>query len=261
VARLLVRAADKDPGGPIDPDVYVREYAHKGDIVAVRPNGWEWGTAELLPERVSIDIPGGHKAARLYEGPWNRQVSCSHIVTNPATDTIKLDVDVTTPVRADGLGGFKPGEFDAMFADWNMAPTIASEKISLTAVVWDVVRSQGFNGSAPIEVLTFSETFNAPLHRAAIGYPAGFHPNTIAANVMAKGGDIVSNQNGELVVEFTADDVIAVLAGHLTHDVDNRVQKRRYQIDSATVDAAIAAGGSLSLNGAQFNAALVDKGL
>jgi len=259
MARFLVRTADKDPGEVVDPEVYARDYNHKGDIIAVQPNGWVYGTAESLPNFVVINVSGiRHKRTRKYREAWRRRFDCSHARIAAESDTVRVNLDTTTPVGVDGRGGFKPAEFDGTLASWGMSPVYIPSKVSADVGVFTILQSQGFWGNLPVDEFTFSEVYADPTHTLSITYPKAVHPNLISNAATVKGGDVLSNKGGTLVVEFTADDVVNELS-QLLRGTDDRVCKCRFHINSAVVDQAIAAGGTLSLSRAEFTAALMDR--
>jgi len=259
MARLLVMAADKDSGAVVEPDVYARDYLHKGDVVNVEPSGWVWGKEEGPPFFVCIDVPGNYKAAAVYREPWQRGFDITHEVLDAATDSIRISIDTKTPVHANGRGGFKAAEFDEMVNSWGMTAVYAKKKITIDVDVWTILQSQGFYGNVPTDSVVFSEVFTPPVHRVTATYPAEIHPNAIAAIATVRGGDVVSNESGAIVADFTVEDVVTNFTSDM-QGVDNRVGKRLFRIAPATVDAAITAGGTLALSPPDFMAALEDKG-
>jgi hypothetical protein len=71
-AELLVQAVDS----PFESG------AKTGDIIVVRPDGWQWGTSECLPQYVVIKLPGvTEEYAKKYEEALTEQVAREPLVS------------------------------------------------------------------------------------------------------------------------------------------------------------------------------------
>ena len=61
MAELLIKAEE--------PWKITEEGSRKGDVIVVRPDGWEWGKEECLPRFVVVKVPGSEKDNKYLEAP------------------------------------------------------------------------------------------------------------------------------------------------------------------------------------------------
>jgi hypothetical protein len=75
MAELLIKAVeswthDKDTSKMTAEELVSHESrSRKGDVVVVRPDGWQWGREECLPNFIVVKVPGTMEENKFYESP------------------------------------------------------------------------------------------------------------------------------------------------------------------------------------------------
>lgn len=98
----------------------------KGDIIAVRPNGWAWGNKECLPHFVVVKVPDMTLAtAQQYEGQLMSPVVLRTQIFNPAMLSTVATMDTTKAYLVRASKSSLPVSFISASVTGNIATTAA----------------------------------------------------------------------------------------------------------------------------------------
>jgi hypothetical protein len=76
----------------------------KGDIIVVRPDGWQWGKLECLPDYVVVKTKDSYDDAKKYEEPLTEEKEVTvDKRTETTTEVIKCRKHAITALSVDGI--------------------------------------------------------------------------------------------------------------------------------------------------------------
>jgi hypothetical protein len=266
VAELLVFA-----GNRVHPDPEVDRVGSykKGDIIHVAPDSWQWGLKEGPPDFVIVKVPGvSLAAAKQYMDEWRVSVSFSVVGSDPAVDGFRLAL-VNDTVSATGKSAITRAQVEAFLNDWNATVVnVQSNRVVFDVLIFAALTSVGFWGEfariGAANVVGFTEQSYdqaSGVHIIAADY-SDFPTKgkAVEAAIAAKGGALVSHdtENKIVVYQMTRADARAEFERDVYAKLHRVYKRRRFAFSEADVDAALLAGGVVTLTAQQAQAALID---
>ena len=256
---LLVRAVEVP--GLSDPTTLVR----KGDIIAIKPPGWEWGASETLPNWVKVNISNSDTAsAKAYLEQWRRLLQYEQVSADDATSVYRYRIYSDKVRSSDGVGQVLASEVQSILDKWG------SEVVSVSlanGIVFDLdtsvaYRSNGFwiYGNQGISV---NNSYDQPslTHSVVVdysGYAEGRNKLLMAVDEVGLEityHDVISKEFG---FDVTSVDIRKKIKFELEDMAETTFGRRRYRVSGSSVDAVVNAGGEVTVTAAQFINAIVD---
>jgi len=229
----------------------------KGAIIAVKPGGWVWGSAETLPSFVQATISDA--TAREVQGYLGRWVSEPVLsVVGTSGETIRLKVE-GSQVAGDGTGQITKGDAQPHIDALN--GSFVSDDgtgVAFDVTAFGVITSEAVLGVA-VDQVTFTQTgFAGGVHTIEADYSAaGFNPNRVTTHLQTAGAEVVNNDGAvatfRMDQEYARDAVLSAM-----EKLTKRISRFRYRFAESAVDTAIAAGGSVTVTKQQAQNNITD---
>lgn len=267
MAELLIKAISASHA---DPEKSERGCYRKGDIVVVMPDGHEWGAQEGLPTFVRVRVPGvaASAVADRIES-WRRVIDYEIVQTNAALDGARFRIFQQVPGVATPKG-ITRAQVEAWINRWGgSVVSEATNEVRFDITIQNIYKSGGFwvlnqNYDPPsafgVVITETAYTQATGEHIATININASsVTPQQAQARLIERGGEVISFAAGVATVRFMRDAVRSMLMAELKRAADKTLVRRRYYFAAADVDAAIAAGGEITVTPAQVAAKILDK--
>lgn len=236
-------------------------FFEKGDIIAVRPGGWQWGTKETLPDFVQISVGGiQYRAAERYWSQWVQTPDLSVDSFDTVIDTGVIRMTAGGPVAARGKGQLDRAAVEAFLATYGAinvrrdADDILFDWNVLACVTGSGLYYGEMNGGVFVPV-----TYNNPVHRINLSPPSEMSVNQALVLLLRAGADVVQTDGRQITFEITRDDIRQTVATAIRREFSRTVAKNRYAIPRNTVDNIIGNGGTGTANRNQFLNLLIDR--
>lgn len=230
----------------------------KGQIVNVRPAGWQWGSEETLPKFVQVEVTDGWFAdAREWIQAWRRHVDMA-VLSNTDTDAVvQFSADLVR--ESDGAGKVSQVELQDLIDFWSMTVNNDGDNaVECSVNLFAAAISFGFWG-IDLSVATFTNlgVVNG-IQRLEMDYSeTGWSSNVVGAQIAKRRCEVVSNDGA--VVRFGVP--IIGLRDALIEDLRGyrrTISQRRYAMVESAIDSIIGAGGRVSVTEAQVNSNIID---
>jgi len=240
----------------------------KGDVVFVHEDGEPWGSGEGPPKFVIVKVTGVTRAqAEQYRDHWHIELAFSVVSSDLTQDLFTIQVTNSLPGATD-QAALTQAQVQAFLNDWNATVvSTATNSVTFTAKIYDALTSVGMwgeyarIGSTP--VVSFSEQSydqTTGLHTISADYSATpVKPAAAALAVTQRGGTVVSNTGGVIVFQMDRTNARAAFQQDIYQRAREVFKRRRWGFAAADVDAALAAGGIVTLTPTQATAKLVDS--
>lgn len=260
---VLILAVEQRQDPNSDSELALRY--RKGSILVARPDSWQWGTQEGLPNFIRVTVSDAtYQQAAAFVVPWLRRTTWSVVSSDTVTDkyTIKLSNSV---LRADGLGGFSEGEVNAFVASWNgtNVQRLATGEVTFDVLISSALQSNGFWNRDVSSVSFHEDAYNQSTgqHTITATIPTAINFNQAINEIIARGGDILTSSLSARTIQYqmVRDDASNQFRDYIQNKTATLVSRARYYISAANVDAIVAAGGTITRTKAQFLAALLDN--
>ncbi len=235
----------------------------KGAIVEARVAHNGYSTGEVLPDfvRIYCDVLLHHIEA--YEKRWVRVVDWVVVGSDLSIDGHRLRLSATNP-GASGSGRITREMVRDFLDDWKFNIVSAgSGTVTVDILVYDALTSRGFFDHDLIDIAFTELSYDQPsgVHQIQADYSANPAPigRGVDRRIRELGGTIISHSNKIVVYEMDRADAVARLKAEFKSRFERSVAAKRYHIAESVVDAAIAAGGELTLTPAQLMNAIEDQ--
>lgn len=237
----------------------------RGYIVSVFEDGHPLETFSKikLPRFCIIDIPGVSKAAiEQYAQSFIRQIDYSIVAHDPVQDGYRVDVS-TINATVSGKGVLTRAKVENYLTDWGAVVVNANtSRVRFDVLMFDAMTSPQLWNNAPV---TFSEEdYNETtgVHTIRATYNNAPVPQQVMTEaerrVALVGGVVVSNDPGSIVFTMDRGVVFQAFKDEVKHLIEDRFLTRRYYFNAATMDAAVANGGQLTMTAGAAIAAIND---
>lgn len=262
MAEILIRAGSVAHADPTTDRAGC--YKH-GDVVLAKPDGHEWGRLEGPPTFVVVKVPGVTvEAAEAWAQSWEWEYDVTVLQRNVALDGWRFKV---VNLQRGTNGGATP-ETETLrdfFEHWGASFVRRdADGVVLDWRVRDGALSAAFLGADPA---------TAGVVIAETGYDSatGWHTFSVdwgtstvervglrvVRRVVALGGEIIDTTGNVATYRLPRDKVRDAFVQHM-RDASTAYKRRRFTVSPATMAAAFAAGGMLTLTQAELVAALAD---
>lgn len=262
MARTVVRA--QALYAHADPYIADAHNSRKGCIIQSFEDGTDVGSEVKLPMYVIIDTPGiALSAIKQYEQGFRRAISYSIVASDPVQDSFRVDLSVTNKTVS-GKGAIIRAQVENYLKEWGaIVVSVNATRVRFDVKIYDAATSPKMWEGAPVVFSEDGYDQTTGIHTIRATYNNAPVPQlvmTIAERIVADhGGILISNDPGSIVFTMDRQTVFDAFKVDIQSKMETRFLKRRYRFDDATVDAAIANRGTLSMTGAQALAAIIDK--
>jgi hypothetical protein len=262
VAELLVFNRTNTNADPVKDE---RGCYKRGDIVNVSSDDFysTYGGGYSLPDFVIFKVPGlSLSAAEAHKESWNFDIDYAIVQTNPAQDGARIRVFAVAPGSARGLT--RP-QVEGFINSWGgSVVSVATNEVRFDITIQSIYKSEGFwevNPAALGIVITETNYVQATgIHTATIDLTASnVKPAAAQARVESKGGTVLSYAAGIATVTFERVAVRQAFQNAVRAAIKKVWRRRRYGMPIADVDAAVAAGGVLTITQAELASKLLDR--
>jgi hypothetical protein len=231
------------------------------------PDSHPWGSEERLPKFVVIKIPTATVAqVENYIQPWRRTVDYTLDSSDLVTDTHTITIRAVTGVSASLKGIITRAQVESFLTRWGATvQSVASNAVTFTIRIFTAICSTAFWSSDRAALTTFVEqsyTQVGGIHRVQCDYSTlGISAEAVVRLITERLGTIISHDEVAhvAVFEVARADVRTQFQADVKRHLDGTVGRRQWRFNTATMDAAEAAGGELTLTIAQAQAALIDQ--
>ena len=258
-ASLLVRAVEVP--GLSDPTTIVR----KGDIIAIKPPGWEWGASETLPNWVKVNISNSDTAsAKAYLEQWGRILQYEQVSADDATSVYRYRIYSDKVRASDGVGQVLASEVQATLDKWGA--DVVSVSLS-NGIVFDLdtsvaYRSNGFwvYGNQGISV---NNSYDQPslTHSVVVDY-SGYAEGRNKLLMAVSEAKLEVTYHDVSLKEFGFDinrlNIRNLIKSELEDNAMKSFGRRRYRVSSGAVDNVISSGGEVTVTSSQFVNNIID---
>lgn len=266
MAELLVRAVNRIHQ---DPERDRRGVPKKGDIVAVKPDGYAWEPGEGLPLFVRVLCPGlDHTLVEDRIQPWNYDVDFTIVNSNLALDGVRVRA-TNTNEGVSSAAALTQNQLQPWLNQWNAVfVSAANGGVTFDVTVLAAATSEGF-WRTNIGAFVFTElTYDEPsgVHEIEVDYSGDQSylndPDRFAATVaqlaVDAGATVISNTRGAAVIQVNRTTVRTRFRNYVTQRL-GVYRRHRYHFTEAQVNTVIAAGGSVTLTVNQLTNAVRDR--
>lgn len=245
----------------------------RGYIVCLRPDGHQWGRAEVPPEYGSVSVPGLEPQTILdRERAWTMKVGVEVVEADYAQDIFTLRASATAYNTRTGEGKvtaalLTAAKVERFLESWAATGIAFSDNaVTFTVRVADAYKTQAFWGIG-IDGLAFSEVSYdqaTGIHRVRINYSAltltTAERDKLRA-ALADSSTFVSINTGQKVI--TVDIQRSTVRERFMEEVRERIdritlRRRRYRLNEAACSAIEAAGGHITATAQQLAANIID---
>jgi hypothetical protein len=266
MAELLVRAVNRTHP---DPERDRRGVPKKGDIVAVKPDGYAWEAGEGLPLFVRVLCPNlDHTLVENRIQPWSYDVDFTVVNSNVILDGVRVRA-TNTNAGTSAVAILTQNQLQPWLNQWNAVfVSAANGGVTFDFTVFGAATSEGF-WRTNIGAFVFTElAYDQPsgVHDIEVDYsgdqsyfndPERF-ATTVAQLAVDAGATVVSNTHGVAVIQVDRVTVRTRFRDYVTPRL-GVYRRHRYHFTEAQVDTVIAAGGSVTLTVNQLNNAVRDR--
>lgn len=240
---------------------------NKGEIIEVRANGtrarqgWEGAIfpgqyiyVECHERVVTKDLPNLKK--------WRQVINMGVLGHDPVTDTYTVQLSATSGVAASGRGGIFRDDVIQVLNNWNAANIMQDgHTVTFSLSLFGALTCEGY-WDHDVSGVVFSELNYdqaTGVHRIQIEYGA-LAPTAIQNVAESKGLDIISHNNGILIVEGARSDIQGRFKQDIEHAISGSVIGfSRWRLSDSAVNLALNQGGVVSVTWAQLQSNLEDQ--
>ena len=263
MCELLIRAVDGTNPDPVGNPL-------RGMPVVVQPDGHTWGNCEVPPEYVIIKLPGVSPDAVIeHTRPWTTRLSFDILDSVPATDTHTIKVSAVDFNPGSGVGKITRAKVESFLTGWGATDISASDNaVTFTVSILDAIRSPRFWAGLDRSGMTLTELDYSPAsgtHRVSIDYSGRVFESskerTAVIKKIRENATIVSHDPDARVVVL--DILRSTVRDEFMEEVRrkterNILRRRRFRISEALVSAAESAGGTFTIDPAEYAGGLID---
>ena len=199
----------------------------------------------------------------IYLSPWRQIIDWTVQASDPITDSYSLVIYATNP-GSSLEGAVTTSLISTLIQNWNGVIDdiqTTTNHVVCNITIFAAITSFAFFGYEAIAAVDFQETNYdqaTGVHTITADYSLiGASPSAVEKGLLARGAIVLSNINK--VITFTV--ARSLVIAKFKEDIQAlgiELNARRYGIDPAIVDTAIANGGDVVLTKAELVAALVD---
>lgn len=237
----------------------------KGDIVEVRGSSTPFGGAE--PNSfVLVEVPDVPMAAWEQYGNkhWRTNLQWEVVASNLAQDGYRIRIWSDTYRAGDGKGATAREHIEQFINRWGGSVVdFAANQVRFDIRIIDAIQSTEFWDWPDLTGVVFTEQdYNQTtgVHRVQMDYSAvPTNPTSVERRAVNLGATIISHQGRVLVMDIDRADVRKQFIEDIQRGGKQNVERFRYRITSAAVDAVIAAGGTMTTDAATLMTYLRDK--
>lgn len=243
----------------------------RGMVDAIFRSPHSWGRLEGLPKFVIIKVDLDQTDIDTFQGfrkIWKDNFDYEILATRPAQG--EYDVRIfETAAGASGqnaMTGAKLIRVRDYLIGWGCSNfAAATGGGSFTFNLWDAVRSQNFWNvplTAMIGLVFDLESYNSQtgIGRINIDYSlTQIKPEMVVQKIEERGGNVLSAGALNAVFEIERSDILTRFREDVKQRIEQVFMYQQYRIDQDTMDAAVAAGGTLTLTKAELLASIVDS--
>ena len=264
--EFLVRNFDSTNA---DPDSDRSGCRKRGMIDAVMPDDHPWGSQECLPKFVVIKSPVTQAQIDAYEGlrkVWRDNFDYTVLAARPATGQYDIRV---TELNAGASGqnkitSAKATKIEGFLTGWGCtAITVGDGYIDFTFSLWNAVRSKEFWGISAEVLAELTFTLVSYVSATGIGtvkvtVPQATKPEMVTMKVTEQGGTLTVSAHPEYTFTIERSVVLDKFKKAVKERAETTYMYQQYRINTVTMDAAVTAGGTLTLTKAELVAAIRD---
>lgn len=236
----------------------------KGAIIDVRHGDDPYGAMEVLPKFVRVYVSDAQLSdLEGYGSAWRKLIDWSIANSDLTNDIHTISLFSTNP----GVGG--EGEISlpaaaGVLADYNC--TVVSNtanNVVFTVDVYQSLISKGFWDLDAVGAITFTPVNyvqTGGVHTIQADYSkTGARPLNVDVRVRKNGGTIISHANKIITFSIPRSALNAALKDDLKKALESNVNKTRFVLSGAVIDAAVLNGGTHSMVLADLQAGMTDK--
>ena len=245
----------------------------KGMIISLVDDGYaETFTGLKLPDFVVVKIPLTKAQAKQYRTEWRSDLQFSVISSDVSTDTYTIGISSSTP-GISGEGNVTRAQVEEFLNSWNLTVnSVSANQVTFDASIYQAAISEAFWSSDVVQNIVFAETdyiqtggthtisadYNALLTLVTDPVKRSRIASAFEKRIASRGGVLISNQNGIAIFTIERATVRAAFQDDVKQQADKMIKRRRWSFLASDVDAAIAAGGYVTITQTQLLAKLRD---
>jgi len=218
-----------------------------GRIVAVMPDGHEWGDKEGLPDFYLIKVPGVTvDAAKAYLAEWNHDPAFELTASQVSTDSYRYKM-TSSAVAAGGKGTITLSQVRNFFENWGASIFAStSDSVTFEFTVFDLATSNKF-WSKDVSAITFTDDYDQTDHTILVG--AGPTDEQIERNCLINDVEYVAPRS----FKVTRNQIRQAMQADINAALQRvMVDRRRWYITGAGMTALANNGGVLTVTPAQL---------
>jgi hypothetical protein len=283
MAEILIKLADYTHP---DTDKDRRGVHKRGDIVAIRPDGWSagphWAQSQMCYAKsgkfVLVKCPEITVAeVQAWTDSWKDDFAYTIISQNAAQGLYVVRV-FEQNAGAAGQNNLTLAKVETFLTKWGCTSiTFATNSCQFTFSLWNAVRSESFwerdvssvvftliSYSSATGIGRISADCNAIIEQFVITHANDPQAEEkikgeIGRRIPERGGTLVGWTGRSLTFEIERSDILTRFRADIKEAAEQGYMRHRYQVNSVDVDAIVAAGGILTLTKAQVLSRLKDK--
>ena len=264
--EFLVKNRDSILPAGKDPKLDRQGCRKRGYVVAHFLSPHQWGNLECLPTFVVIKCDLQSSDLEAYEGlrkAWRDDFAYEVLSSNAQQGRYTVRV-YEQNAGASNQNGLTAAKVERFLEGWGCTNiSFTTNSCTFTFSLWNAVRSPKFWN---VPLIGTKATFDLVSYNATSGIgrvqvtitDENIKVQEVKQRIEERGGTIISADYPVGVFEIERSDILQRFRDDVKHKAENVYMMQQHRINEATMDAAVAAGGTLTLTRAQLLAAIRD---
>jgi hypothetical protein len=249
----------------------------RGYPVVIKPDGHPWGRCERLPEYVVIKVPGLPVGSVNidHERTWRMAIDYAQVSADYVADSFVFTVSATRFNARTGEGKISlpvlvANKAERLLENWGATGiSFADNAVTFSIRIADAYRTRAFWEGRDLTGLVFTDLSydqGTGIHRVRIDYSVRVWADTEERDdfveALAERAAVISHNTTtkRLTVDIARSRVRAEFQDEVRMRVESIVvRRRRYRAPESAVAVAEAAGGTLAVTQAEYQAAIIDQ--
>jgi hypothetical protein len=232
----------------------------KGHIIAVQPDGHQWGNKEGLPNFIQVRVTDALtvEQAEVYRQRWKTTFDYEVVNHNMPQDGYRIRLWVNE-ASASGLNSISRGQVESYLLSWNAVYKSASEnEVGFDFGVYESAISRNFWGAWILSIVFDHVAYDqgTGVHTIDADYSALMvapeKVEGLVLEVIADGGQVISHQDEVIRFEVDRQLVLQKLKKEIHDRLSSVFEERQWYIAGTAVDNVIAQGGRVEIDKATF---------
>ena len=265
--ELLVKKQDSQLPDGAPPELDRQGCYKRGYVVSHFLSPHEWGSLEGLPAFVIIKCDLEQSDISTYENfrkEWKDQLD--YEVTGQNVNQGWYDVRVfetnSSPTGVNAITGDKATRIQNYLTRWGCtAITVVTNQVTFRFRLSAAVQSQEFwdISAEKLAAITFViNSYTGGVGTITVTVPQATDPALVKLKIIERGGTLVTEAHPSHTFTIERGTILANFRSDIKRKAEQLYMMQRYRINESMMDAAVAAGGTLTVTKSELIAGLRD---